>query len=102
MSRVFWKHHYHVVGWLVTFTALLYVGLSGHQNTDQLRRQAAQGAQAHIAVCAFKTDLQRRVGEGIQFLATHPDGALGIPAKTLEASILNEQKTVHSLAALRC
>lgn len=62
----------------------------------------AQNRKAAEALCTFKTDLQRRVDDGNEFLAKHPNGIPGIPAKTLRTSLDNQQRTISALRGLSC
>lgn len=102
LNRAWWVRYRGEVGYLIGMVGVAVALWGQHQNTDAIRSQSQLGAQTHTAVCAFKIDLEHRVAGSIQFLASHPDGFLGITPKVLEASILNEQKTIHSLSVLRC
>ena len=97
------RQHRHMLGWVATFAALIYVGVAGQSNSDQLRRQAELGAQTHAAVCSLRDDLHLRIKNGEQFLATHPEGLPGIAtAQQIRQSIHNERKTISSLSDLEC
>lgn len=72
------------------------------QQQQQIAHQAELGLRTYRATCTFRADLIRRVRESNEFLATHPNGFAGIPAKTLEASIVNEESTIKSLEQLAC
>lgn len=54
------------------------------------------------ALCAYRSDLQRRIDSGTTFLKSHPHGILGIPASTLKVSVANEQSALNSLSSLVC
>lgn len=58
--------------------------------------------QAVDSLCVFRADLQQRVDAGNKFLAQHPDGIAGIPAKQFRASLDNQQRTVSALHGLSC
>lgn len=54
------------------------------------------------SLCTLRTDLQTRVDAGNQFLADHPRGIPGIPAKQFRTSLDNQQRTVSALSGLSC
>lgn len=85
---------------LLTFSALTTYGLL-HLAQVSTRVDANQRANTK-ALCAFRADLQSRVQSGVAFLRTHHHGIAGIPAATLQASIVNEQRTIATLASLIC
>lgn len=68
----------------------------------RLKAEAQLGLKTFQAVCTFREDLIRRARDGVEFLATHPNGFAGIPAATLAQSIHNEQLTIASLQKLEC
>lgn len=81
---------------VAVLTALVWVV---HQN----RVNAAQGLEAHRALCVFKDDLARRSRATQDYLNTHPGDVLfGIPRATIEQSLTNQQATLESLAVLDC
>lgn len=71
---------------------------------QQSRHRAAEGRQAHDALCVFKQDLQRRAAAGAAFLQQHPNGlpAAGITRAVLTASLAGQVSTIRSLDRLRC
>lgn len=56
----------------------------------------------HDSLCALRLDLERRVESQLRFLAEHPDGIPGIPAKTIRTGIDNQQRTISALHGLSC
>lgn len=59
-------------------------------------------AKSTVALCALRADLQARVRTATQFLAEHPDGAPGIPARTIRDGIANQQRTISALRVVKC
>ena len=70
-----------------------------HDQTISVQRAAMVNTRT---LCAFRTDLQRRVDSGTQFLSEHPRGALGFTRQELQTTINNQQRTISSLGALTC
>jgi hypothetical protein len=68
----------------------------------RLTRQADENTRASVALCALRVDLQRRVAAAKNFLAEHPNGIPGIPARTFRDGIDNQQRTISALTVLRC
>ena len=66
------------------------------------RELAGEGREAHDALCVFKSDLQARYGNGLEFVRTHPAGIPGIPITVLRNSLNNQKATLESLEALDC
>lgn len=54
------------------------------------------------SLCTLRGDLERRVVDGEQFLASHPAGIPGISAATLRQSIDGQRRTVDALSPLDC
>lgn len=88
---------------LQTITFFLLVAAIALSFTQVLenRRLAREGQQAHRALCVLKTDLARRIKDGHAFLLEHPDGIPGISAKTIQASIANQEATLSALQVVR-
>lgn len=92
--------------WVVTATVVLYIitlslaGYAWHEATIS----HDQAINAHVALCAFKEDLEGRVTSGNAYIKAHPEGipSLHISAGVLRNSIISEQKTVNSLSTLNC
>jgi hypothetical protein len=68
----------------------------------QSRNLAAQGNDAHQAICALRTDLEQRVENAQTFLLTHPQGIPGIPVSVIRNGLTNQQKTIDALRHLNC
>jgi hypothetical protein len=66
------------------------------------RDLAAQGEEAHVALCALRVDLERRVQASQDFLREHPEGIPGIPTATIKQGIDNQKKTIDALGFLEC
>lgn len=78
---------------------------SSSDNEDRIadnRKLALEGQEAHDALCTFRTDLQRRITLGRQFLATHPEGIPGISAADLARSIAGQESTLKALKISNC
>lgn len=82
-----------LIGVVIYFSAI-----SNNKQNDLVK----QGAESHEALCIFKSDLERRIGDGEQFLRDNPNGIPGIPEETLRNSIDNQKRTLASLAVLDC
>lgn len=82
---------------LVLATAVLYVVLFGVGLKVYL-----DGKSTTESLCAFRADLTGRILQSTQFLKDHPNGTLGIPAKTILDGISNQQRTVLALKDLNC
>jgi hypothetical protein len=78
------------------------VGANAFYILPRLANQADENSRASVALCALRVDLQRRVAASEKFLAEHPNGIPGIPARTLRDSIDNQQRTISALVVLRC
>lgn len=99
--RFYWKWHVEL-GLLVVFIGLVGVSTLLLSTRGDVARQASLGAQSHAAVCALRADLRGREHQAEAFLRAHPHGALGLTAAQIRQSILNEQRTILALRALRC
>lgn len=64
--------------------------------------QVDRNARSSVALCALREDLQLRVDGAEKFLAEHPDGLPGIPAKTIRDGAENQQRTISTLHVLKC
>lgn len=80
----------------------LFLFFQVRSQTAAVNRQAAQGRQAQQALCVFKHDLEQRVDQSKEFLRLHPNGIPGISASVIQNGIVNQQRTVTSLAVLSC
>lgn len=78
------------------------LALQNRKLTKQVAENQARIAhnqQANTrALCAFRSDLEKRIDAGTQFLQDHPEGIPGVPADAIRVSILNEQSTLNSLS----
>jgi len=54
------------------------------------------------ALCALRTDLERRVAGSKTFLAEHPAGIPGISAKVIRDGIKNQERTIKALSGIDC
>lgn len=57
-----------------------------------------------VAACSLRDGVERRVDNGRDFLANHPNGLpkLGFTRSDIEKEIANQQRTVDSLGVLIC
>lgn len=58
--------------------------------------------KAEQSFCALRSDLQHRIVQGEEFVATHPKGFAGLPVAAINAQIDNQRRTVHALKGLSC
>jgi hypothetical protein len=54
------------------------------------------------ALCALRTDLERRVESSQAFLVEHPEGIPGISVKTIQDGIKNQTRTIRALQGISC
>lgn len=109
LKRFYWRWHVEI-GLLLVFLGLVLVAAVLISTRSDVNHQAHRGAQAYFAVCQYKGDLEQRAQQGRAFLNLTPaqrvkkyGAAFGhIPPATIRASVLNEERAVKSLAALRC
>jgi hypothetical protein len=71
---------------------LVYVGFKAYGFSHDSQR----------SLCVLRTDLEARVKSSEDFLAKHPHGAFGIPARTIQDGIANQQRTIRALKGLDC
>lgn len=94
-----WRHN---IG-TIAFVTLLAVAVGGFIRVEGVARNtqdaAELGVQAQSALCTFKSDLQRRVDESIEFLQTHPEPEPipGVPREQFQVSINNQTETISTL-----
>lgn len=67
-----------------------------------LASRTSENNQTTRALCALRDDIKRRVKTSQEYLADHPNGAPGIPAKLVRDGIQNQQRTVEALHDLKC
>lgn len=79
-----------------------HLGTQNQERIKDVARLERENQQAKDALCVFRSDLQARVDAGNEFLADHPDGIPGIPAKQFRTSLDNQQRTVSALRGLSC
>jgi hypothetical protein len=92
---------YRIIAWRQTVTSVLIVGLVIF-GILLLKRTNHATNRSTTALCALRHDLERRVSDGERFLAEHPRGIPGIPAKTLRQSITGQRRTVGVLRIVQC
>lgn len=61
-----------------------------------------QAHQNKAALCALRTDLERRVAVSETFLEENPEGIPGISPAALRTSITNQRLTIQALSGLDC
>lgn len=94
-----------LVAWIVAFTALVAFAIG------QNRQLGEQGEEAHNALCAFTTNLEKSVAGSRQYLEDVTPGKdkrikreriAGITDADIQASIDRQQTTIDSLRTLEC
>ena len=101
--RQFWVRHRGTIAYLILALGLLVA-------LYLVRQEAQRGDRAHVALCAQRLDLQRRIRESEQFLSmTRAErirkfgAAFGtIPPTTIRSAIINYERTIRSYDGLRC
>lgn len=79
--------------WLVVITALV---------TYAILVVVALTTETRQALCALRGDLENRVAGAEQFLAEHPNGTPGLPAKFVRTSKDGQKRTIIALSVLHC
>ena len=70
---------------------------------DDLSRQTSRDAKVTTAaLCALRSDLERRVTSSRAFLAEHPRGIPGISAKVIRDGVRNQESTIRALSGIDC
>ncbi len=88
---------------LVAFGVSLWLTVDNRRLSSESRALAAQGEQAHTALCVFRRDLARRAAASAVFLAAHPLGLSGLAtAAELRNALVAQQATLASLSGLEC
>lgn len=112
------RREVHVLIWTTVLLFLVVLAVGGWAYVDssskrgdiralalQAKRQATLNASGtsriHLALCALRSDLDRRADSGERevrrsraFLAAHPDGIPGIPASLIRQGIRDKQNLV--------
>ena len=90
--------------WTVVLYVLLVlaVGFSYVTRVNDLNRVAAAGATVNTALCTFRLDIERRIGDTVGFLENHPQGIAGIPREQIKTSLQAQRQTVRALRILDC
>jgi hypothetical protein len=92
---------YGIIAWRQTATSVAVVGLVIF-GILLLKRTNHEANQNTRALCALRHDLEQRVSAGGRFLADHPRGIPGVPAKTLRQSIDGQRRTIRALRSVDC
>jgi hypothetical protein len=92
---------YRIIAWRQTVVSIVVVGLTVF-GILLLKRTNHAASQSTGALCALRHDLEQRVSDGEAFLAGHPHGIPGIPAKTLQQSIDGQKRTIKALQVVEC
>jgi len=93
---------------LVRATVILYLALAfvaGYAYVQAVQGRAkleAATEQTTTALCTLRADLERRVDTSREFLKENPDGIPGIPARTIQEGINNQERTIEALGVLDC
>lgn len=81
----------------VAVLAVLY-GLA----LSQISGQANDNAVTGRALCALRSNLEKRGDQSNDFLREHPNGAGNIPPAVIVKSIRDTRSTLHALRILKC
>jgi hypothetical protein len=88
---------------VVLYCCLAVAGIAGWQiRVNDLKHVNAIATQNQTALCALRTDLERRVETSKQFLLDNPNGIPGISGATIRQSITNQESTIDALSNLNC
>lgn len=82
--------------WIIIFTAVVIWILHDQRNTINKIKTA------QTALCVMRGDLEQRIHGANEFLRTHPKGIPGIPASLIRDNVVQQQRTLKSLAPLDC
>lgn len=82
---------------LALATVVLYIALGGLALKSYL-----DGRRTNSVLCTYRTDLTARVIASTKYLQEHPNGAPGIPAKTIIDGIANQQRAIVAFKDLNC
>lgn len=109
--KVYWKWHVEI-GLFVVFVGVVGVAVGLVSTRSDVARQAKEGQQAHVALCAQRDALRGAVVQNRLYLKLTPAQRvtrLGIPpaladvaAPLILQSIASEARTLRSYRALRC
>lgn len=88
---------------VVTFVAIVVLGTYGWVTLERHRVELTRvTTDVNHALCTLRADLERRVTDGRQFLADHPDGIPGISVEEIQRGIDGQERTVLALSSLTC
>lgn len=91
--------------WFSIFVCVLALALFAWTSVQRSHDQAALeklARETNAALCAFKTDLQRRYDAGVEFLEKNPNGIPGISGADIQRSLVNQKATLDALEGLSC
>ncbi len=87
---------------IVVGVLAIVLTIAGTHRSNENRALAAQGQQAHAALCALKNfqeveagKAQVQLDKSKDFLATHPNALPGVPAAVLQQSQDAQQKSIN-------
>lgn len=63
---------------------------------------ANRASQSTSALCALRSDEQRRVATATTFLTEHPHGIPGVSPASIATTIDSQTRTIKALAVLHC
>jgi kynurenine formamidase len=85
---------------VVVVVLLVIVGYIDSANQREAIKRTA--TQSHVALCAFRSDVQARVVSSEQFLEDNPNGVPGISPAAIRKSLKAQRQTVDALSVLNC
>ena len=94
------------LGVVVNSTGSVLLFVSNQTRANDIRtltlQTSADAKQTTAALCALRSDLERRVATSEAFLAEHPHGIPGISAKQIRDGIRNQERTIRALSGIDC
>lgn len=91
---------------VMTSVGGVFLFASNRAQTDDIRAlslQARRDAEvSRSALCALRTDMERRVATSKALIARNPQGFAGIPARTIRDGIRNQERTIRALSSIDC
>jgi hypothetical protein len=80
----------------------LFGGVAWSVRANDTARVDEIATTNQTALCALRTDVERRIISSEQFLEDHPNGIPGISAATIRQSLTAQRETVDALSAVEC
>jgi hypothetical protein len=80
----------------------LFGGVAWSVRANDAARVDEIATTNQTALCALRTDVERRIISSEQFLENHPNGIPGISAAVIRQSLTAQRETVDALSAVEC